>query len=62
MKIIKKDGQEYISLKGNAIPITRDKNGHPTIKPVIERKKDKNGKEHVIVKIPALKIKLKSNG
>ena len=61
MKLIKKDGKNYIQHQGLAIPVSIDKNGKAVIKPIIERTKDKKGKETLIIRVPALQIKLSNN-
>lgn len=62
MKIIKKDGKEYLKIGDRAVEISGyDKNGKPVIKPRVERIKDKNGKEHVKIIMPSLKIRIKNN-
>lgn len=61
MKIIKQNGKEYMKIGNKAVPFTLDESGKPIITPVVERKVDKDGKEHVTVKIPCLKIKSSNN-
>lgn len=61
MKIITKDGQDYIQIGERAVPFTLDKDGNVVVIPVIEKFNDENGKENVIVKIPSFKIKLSNN-
>lgn len=58
-----KNGKKYIKIGKRAIEYKNvDENGRLIIVPKIIRKKDKNGKDHLIVKIPSLKIKYKTNG
>lgn len=59
MKIIKKGKQKYIKIGSMAIPFSEvDENGKPIIKPKIE-KEMVDGREHVVVKIPAMRVKIK---
>jgi len=60
MKIIKQNGKDYMQIGSRAIPFSLDKNGKRVIKPEIERKMV-DGKEHVTIKLPCLKIKLSNN-
>jgi len=63
MKIIKKDGKNYVQLGNRAIAFNKvDEKGRPIITPKIERTKNKKGGYDVKVLIPSLKIKYKTNG
>lgn len=59
MKIIKKGKQKYLQVGKMAVPFNAvDENGNPVIKPKIEKTKTKDGRDHVVVKIPAMRIKI----
>lgn len=61
MKTFKDGKQEYLRIGDKAIPIDRDENGKPVIKPKIEKTIGKDGKPHVKIKIPTMQIRIKSN-
>ncbi len=60
-KIIEKDGQKYIVVKGRAIPFTEvDGSGKPVIKVESETKKNENGGQDVTISVPCLKVASKN--
>lgn len=61
-RIFEKDGQKYLRIGNKAIPFNDvDKHGKPIIKPEIIKTKTKDGKENIIIKLPALKVRIKNN-
>lgn len=62
-RVFTKNKQKYVKIGSQAVPFDDyDENGLPLIKPKVTKTKDKNGKEHVKLTIPSLKIKYKKNG
>lgn len=56
-KIIEKNGQKYLVIKGRAIPFSEtDSNGKPIVKVESEEKINENGGKDVTIKIPVLKV------
>jgi len=61
MEIFKKGNNKFLRVGDNVVPFDDfDEMGNPIINPCIEKTK-KNGKQHILIKIPTLKVRIKNN-